>query len=305
LANSADTAFRIGGITRTFTAAAILKLVGEKKISVDDPLNKYLPETSGKKNGRITIHQLLAESSGIPDYIPTWRTAWKMSFGGKKEPPNGGTAGLTRGIISQPCIFEPGSRTEFSHSNSMILGQVIERVEKKPFTAWMRSWLESLSLRRTGFDIAAENTASGRAFGYPLFPNIDPRSWKKPAQRKVADDIHPEWNLSASSMYSTTHDLARWLDIIVQKEALARPERDKLFARHFNKTENQWVGYGWNIYNVGNLDIVAQVGASTGFYSILLYIPSRELSVVILSNYGETFSNRQKLLQELLTAVTL
>jgi len=305
LANSPDTAFRIGGITRTFTAAAILKLIGEKKLSVDDPLQKHLPETFGKKNGRITIHQLLTESSGIPDYILTWRTAWKMSFGGKKEPPKGGSASLIKGIISQPSAFEPGSRTEFSHSNSMILGQVLERVEKKPFTVWMRSWLESLSLQRTGFDIATENTASSRAFGFPLFPNIDPRSWKKPPQRKAADDTHPEWNVSAASMYSTTHDLSRWLDVIVSEEALAKPERDKLFAHHINKTENQWTGYGWSIYNIGSIDVVVQAGAATGFYCILLHVPSRELSVVILSNYGETISNRQKLLKELLTAVTL
>jgi CubicO group peptidase (beta-lactamase class C family) len=305
LANSPETSFRIGGITRTFTAAAVLKLAGERKIDLNDPIEKYLGERNPKSLSQITIHHLLSESSGIPDYLPTLKTAWKMNFGGKKNPPSEGSEGLVRSILAGRSTFEPGARSEFSHSNTMLLGKIIERVEKTSFSVWMRSWLTSLGLQHTGFNIDSEAADSTKALGLDLYPQFDPRSWIRPPQRFTPELRNSEWDLSASSMHSTTRDLAAWVNALVADRALGTSEREKMFTRHIAKGNNQWSGYGWNIQTIGDVETYVQVGAAPGFYAILIHVPTKDLTAAFLSNYGETPAERQKILRDLLAAVAI
>ena len=305
LANSPETSFRIGGVTRTFTAAAILKLVEEGKIDLNDPIQKYFGEAAPRSLSKVTIHHLLTESSGIPDYLPTWKTSWKMNFGGKKNPPAGGSDGLVRSIFARGSTFEPGSRSEFSHSNAMLLGKILERVEKNGFAPWMRSWLTSLGLQHTGFDIDTEAPDSTKALGLDLYPQFDPRSWIRPPQRFTPELRNSEWDLSASSMHSTTRDLTAWVNTLVAGRAIKASEKDKMFTRHIAKGANQWTGYGWNIQAIGEVEAYVQVGASPGFYAILIHVPSKNLTATFLSNFGETPAKRQKLARDLIAAVTM
>jgi CubicO group peptidase (beta-lactamase class C family) len=300
LPNAADTCFKIGGITRSFTVAGILKLISEEKISLDDPMTKFFPESKGRVIGRATVQNLLSYTSGMPDHLRSWRLAWGMKFG-EETPPKDGAEGVIHSILSEPAAFAPGKRVEFSNSAYMILGQIVEKVRGEPYTVWMRRFLDELGLKQTGFAIEAETTESIRAVGYePLF-SLDPRSLLSSFKRAPAQYRNTGWDLGASSMYSSGRDLQRWLDIINGDDFLPDPLQELLNTPVVRMNQSKAMGIAWELLETNGATLQAQVGAARGFYSITLRNPSTLSSIVVLSNFGESPTFRAKLLTDLAT----
>jgi CubicO group peptidase (beta-lactamase class C family) len=123
--NQPDTHFRIGSVTKQFTAALVLQLVEEGKIKLDGKITDYLPDYRKDTGGKVTIHQLLNHTSGIPDY--THRPDFSAEI--SRNPYR--VADFVKKFASGDLEFEPGSKFNYSNSGYSVLGAIIERVTWK------------------------------------------------------------------------------------------------------------------------------------------------------------------------------
>ncbi len=183
----ADTVYRIGSLTKAFTAAAILSLADRGKLSLDEPAAPYLPPFAWSH--AITIRDLLAQRSGIASYTDDRR----LDRYGAYTPEQ-----LLSAAALQPPEFEPGARFGYSNTNYVALGAIIERVTRMPYAAYLQSAvLEPLGLRHTRY-----GDQTGQARGY--------------ARNALEFPVRPSstsYAFSAAGMTSDVPDLLRWLNV--------------------------------------------------------------------------------------------
>ena len=192
--NTPETKFRIASVTKQFTAMLIMQMVQEGKISLDAPITKYLPNYRKDTGDKVTIHQLLNHTSGIPDYL---RLA-KFRKIDTKNPYS--LDEFVQYLCSDDLDFDPGTQWRYSNSGYMILGNVIAKVSGK--TYWQvldDKILGPLEMKNTGYDSTTpllKNRASGYGKTLENYVNADYYDMSIP--------------YASGSMYSTTKDLMLW-----------------------------------------------------------------------------------------------
>lgn len=195
-----DTVFRLASITKQFTAAATLLLVDEGRISLDDRLSRYVPELA--QADQVTIYQLLAQTSGIPDYAADPELAATRSVARTPAQMLGRIAALTPAFE-----FEPGTRWAYSNSNYALLGLVIERVSGRDLQTFYRERLFGpAGMTATVFDDPAD-VVPGRAAGYR-------RAKDAPAGFRNAHWLSPTIPGAAGGVRGTAGDLVRWSEAL-------------------------------------------------------------------------------------------
>ena len=262
LADAPDTKFRIGSLTKQFTAAAILLLQQDGKLSVGDPVSRYLPDTPPAW-ADITLAELLGHTSGIPDFTrdPTF-AAWNQTSHTRAE--------VLARFRDKPLEFKPGSRFDYSSSGYELLGAVIEKVSGKSYATFLRERIfEPLGMRDTGLDRDGVVVAR-HAIGY----RGSPGGALTPA---LGPSVNVAW--SAGALYSTTDDLLRWESGLFGGRLLS-PASLKLM------TTPGLGGYGMGVIvsKIDGLTLVWHPGIIDGFGSCLLYAPDRRVTVAVLGN---------------------
>jgi CubicO group peptidase (beta-lactamase class C family) len=250
--NNLETVFRIGSVTKTFTAAATELLSEHGLLDLDDPLSRFLPDFP--RAGEITIRQLLAHRSGVqnPDYLD--------SFGERI-----GIEALVRRIASKPLRFDPGSQNAYSSGGYNLLAGVIEKASGGTYHDFLlRQIAEPLGLTATGHP--TEGT-SGLATGHVPGP---PPAWMQPVPWS---DI-TGFSLGSGSLYSSAPDLWSWGRAVAEERA--------------GRWKDLPWPYGWGRVEIGEHRGIEQTGAVTGFMSNLLVFPDSDVIVVALHNleYG-------------------
>jgi len=145
--NEPDTKFRLGSITKQFTAALILQLVEQGKIKLDGKVSDYLPDYRKDTGARMTIHQLLSHTSGVPNY-----TAQPGFFANISRNPFK-VDDFVKKYASGDLEFEPGAKFNYSNSGYFILGAIIEKVTGKPYEKVLQEKiLDPLGMKNTGYD---------------------------------------------------------------------------------------------------------------------------------------------------------
>jgi CubicO group peptidase (beta-lactamase class C family) len=268
--NAPGVKYRIGSLTKQFTAAAILLLQQDGRLSVDDPLARYLPDTPPAW-ARISLAELLGHTSGIPDLTrdPTF-AAWSRRARTWPE--------VLARFRDEPLNFEPGGRFEYSSSNYELLGAVIERVSGKSYGEFLRDRIfKPLGMRDTGLD--RDGLAlSRRARGY-VFQRDGA------LVRAVSSSMSVPW--SAGGMYSTSDDLLRWEAGLFGGRLLSATTLSRMTTPGLG-------GYGMGVF-VGDADglrVIAHGGDIEGFHSFLIYVPQRRLTVVVLGNVEDPSPDR-------------
>lgn len=204
--NTFDTKFRIGSITKQFTAAAILQLVEKNKLSLTDGVCKFVtpcPEAWQP----VTIHHLLAMSSGIPSFtsLPEFREIRVKDL--KPEE----TVALVSG---SPLKFAPGDQFEYSNTNYVLLGTIIEKLSGKSYEKFLAdSIFKPLKLTNTGYDHGKERIA-GSALGYSMKDN-------KVVPADKASMLIP---YAAGGLYSTVSDLYKWQSALLNGRVFKKKE---------------------------------------------------------------------------------
>jgi CubicO group peptidase (beta-lactamase class C family) len=163
--NTPDTKFRLGSITKQFTATVILQLVEQGKIKLNGKLSDYLPEYRKDVGDKVTIHHLLTHTSGIPSYTSQPGFAENVSRNPYKVDE------FVKKYASGNLEFEPGSKFLYNNSGYFLLGAIIERVTGKPYEQVLKENIfDPLGMKNTGYD-HYDTIIPKRATGYSKTPD--------------------------------------------------------------------------------------------------------------------------------------
>lgn len=267
-----DDNFRIASISKTFTATAILQLVDEKKLSLDDTLEPFV---AGIPNGdKITIRNLLGMQSGIYDF--TADDGFEKAFG--ENPTLPWTPQQAVDIMKQrPADFEPGTKTVYCDSNYILLGLILEKVTGKTAAEVIN---EQVVAKLPG--LANTNFPTGISVPdpHPTAYTPDPADPSKP--QLIVDDVNPQVGWTAGAMTSTLDDLEAWGRELTD-ETLLSPElkRERLQSNRIDGAPIN-LGYGLGVMTIN--DLVGHNGAILGYSSIVLRLPNEDATFVALGN---------------------
>jgi CubicO group peptidase (beta-lactamase class C family) len=263
--NTVDTRYRIGSITKQFTAAAILQLADENKLGLDDLISKYLPGLPASW-GLATIRQLLSHTSGIPSYTsPDDSDAKLMPV--KHTPQE-----LIDLLKDVPLNYEHGTKFKYNNMGYVLLGRIIETVSGMSYPDYLeKKLLKPLNLRNSGYD-------DGRVVVSQLAQDYTD---------SVDDVVKGRFvNMSntyaAGAMYSTVDDLLAWQQMLIKGKVLSPVSLKAMFTdggHHY--------GFGWVVRENLSRKLYEHGGNVGAYSSLLAYYPDDKLTVIVLSNYGD------------------
>jgi CubicO group peptidase (beta-lactamase class C family) len=219
--NTSATVYRIGNLSRPFTAASILLLERQGKLSVQDSICTYIDDCPAAW-APVTLHHVLSDSSGIPSYNEM--QGCRELIGAQVAPD-----ALIALVRDRPLRFTPGARWDLSQTNYALLGMVIERVSGQPYETFLQEQiLTPLGMTATGY----RGQPDGLATGYTVYNAGMP-----------ADAFEPTAAFAGYGLYSTVDDLYRWDQALFTDGLLAPAEREVMHSAHVN--EGPWyLGYG-------------------------------------------------------------
>ena len=259
--NSPETRFRLGSITKQFTAMAVLLLEEQGKLKTTDAVCGFVEGCPEAWKG-ITIHHLLTHTSGIPNFTSFPEYARTMAMA---SPP----AETLKRFRDKPLEFAPGSKMSYSNSGYVLLGFIIEKVSGTSYEAYLRAnVLGPLGMNDTGYDWNSTVLAR-RASGYESDGKIVKNA-------SLIDMTIPH---AAGSLYSTTLDLVKW-DAALRAGKLLTAES---YRKYFTPGLNDYA-YGWNVKTQDGVEVVSHGGGINGFATMILRVPARNLVVATLSN---------------------
>ena len=256
---------RIASITKTFTATAVLQLVDAGRLSLDDPLEAYVP---GVINGTLaSIRDLLAMQSGIPDYTANQAFADRFTA----DPTMPWSDADTLAVIAEAPgpDFAPGERCAYCDSNYALLGMVAQAVTGEPAGALITSSvIQPLGLKATLYPTDAAIPTPHPTGYVPDLPDPTQPFDNAAHPPRVVDDVNPAVASTAGAIISTLDDLQTWGTELVAG-TLLRPETQaqRLQFRRFDGVPID-AGYGLGVMNVN--EFVGHDGAIFGFSSVVL-----------------------------------
>ncbi len=261
--NTVDTKFRIGSVTKQFTAACILQLAEHGKLSTDDKLTKYIPEYP--KGDSITIHMLLNHTSGITNYtnLPEFwpKAVLPLSIDS-----------MIALFKNKPFDFSPGSKWNYSNSGYFLLGVIVEKASGKKFNEYLNENITTkLGLKNTSLD-RLDSVLAFRAQGYD---KNQQGVWSH------AMYISMEAPYSAGAMVSTVDDLYKWTKALHNNQVLSAASTKKMITPYMNN-----YGYGIGIDSLKSHQRISHNGGIPGFVTNLSYYPADDVCVVVVSNNG-------------------
>ncbi len=259
--NSPTTKFRLGSVTKQFTAACVLLLQQKGKWKVSDPVKKYLPDAPAAWD-KITLFHLLTHTSGIPSFtgFPDYRDSEAKTTTPEE---------LVKRFRDRPLEFEPGSKWNYSNSGYVLLGYLIEKVSGQTYQKFLQdNILTPLGMKDSGYD---SNSAiiPRRASGY------------SPSKDGVvnAGFINMTIPFSAGGLYSTTEDLLKWERGLFGGGVLSA---DSLKEMTTPFKENY--AFGLSVSTPNGRKKIDHGGGIEGFNTELAYWPDGQLSVIVLGN---------------------
>jgi CubicO group peptidase (beta-lactamase class C family) len=286
IANTTDTKFRIGSVTKQFTAVSILLLAEQGKIELDAPIASYLEDTPEAWEA-ITVRNLLRHTSGIPNV-----TALEV-FEEKKYLPISQDELI--GLFSAlPLEFVPGSEFSYSNSGYVLLSRIVENVSGESLADFYRTNIfDPLGMEATGIDVSAQILPK-RAEGYsPAGDDVNV------INAPYADMGIPT---GAGALYSTTGDLLKWQRGLFGGKVLSEASlAEYLTPAEFEAFAGDRYALGVLIDRTGNDSFYWHGGGIEGFNAWLGYDPARETTVVVLANLNGGAAN--KIGEQLMTLV--
>jgi len=258
--NSEKTIFQVGSITKQFTAAIILQLQEKNKLSVKDNLSKYI---SDYPNGeKITIENLLTHTSGIFNYTND-ETFMKTASGKPISPEH-----LIDLFKNKPLNFQPGEKYNYSNSNYVLLGYIIEKITGRSYFDVVRENIfQPLHMDHSGFDFKGL-VSPDKAIGYL-------RLTAKTSQPAAIFDSSVAY--AAGALYTTVDDLYKWDRGLYGNEILSDASIGQAFRPHLSN-----YGYGWIIDTVYGKKVVMHDGGIFGFESFIARVPADETCIIYL-----------------------
>ncbi|QBY04460.1 serine hydrolase [Thalassotalea sp. HSM 43] len=270
IANNKDTVFRIGSISKQFTAVAILMLMEQEKLKLGDRIDLYVSDLV-EDTAAVTIEQLLNHTSGIPSYtgMPNWLTQMKQD----KSPTE-----MLAYFKDAPLEFTPGSQFKYNNSGYFLLGMIIEKVSGQSYEAFIEENIFTPLGMKESYYGHPKEVVVNRATGYEFHGK-----WQN------SDYISMTQPYAAGSLLSSVGDLALWIDAVNSYKFISKQTTQKAHTKTvLSNGEEVDYGYGWSLSSVRGSESIAHGGGINGFITYSQYIPSQDLYVAVLSNHMHT-----------------
>lgn len=268
--NAPDTKFRLGSITKQFTSTLILQLVEQGKIKLDGKLSDYLPDYRKDTGTKVTIHNLLSHTSGIPSYtsLPGFfqnvsRNPFTVDEFIKKH-------------ASGDLEFEPGTKFVYDNSGYFLLGAIIEKVTGKPYDQVLKENIfDPVGMKNSGYDRWG-TILNKRATGYARTP----RGFQTAAYLDMSIPY------AAGSLYSTVEDLFLWDQALYGEKILSAKSKELMFKPNLNN-----YGYGFVITKATlapptklAVPVIQHNGGINGFSTTIVRMTNEKRVIVLLDN---------------------
>ena len=258
--------YALGSVSKQFTAAAILLLQEEGKLSLDDPVSKFSPGLTRGDN--VTVRQVLSHTSGYQDF---WPQDYVMPMMLKAATPQS----IVDRWGKQQLDFEPGSRWQYSNTNYTIAGMILEKAAGMPYYEFIRTRiLNPLGMTSAmNFDVNPHVTGAVGYLRYALGP------------LRPAPDAGAGWMWAAGELAMTASDLAKW-DIAMINRSLLKPESYRALETDVRLNNGVGTGYGLGVdlaMSNGHF-LVEHSGEVSGFTSENYVFPDDSAAIVVLTN---------------------
>jgi len=267
-----ETKFRIGSISKQFTAAAILKLQEDGKLSVQDKLSQFLPDYP--RGDEVTLHHLLTHISGIHSYTSKQDFMKTVTVEIKTEE-------LVDSFKDDTFDFDPGEKQSYCNSGYFLLGHIVEKVSGKSLGDYLKeTFFDPLNMKDTGmhrWSLVLDHEATGYSY--------------------VGGKVQKarNWDMSraggAGALYSTVGDLYRWNEALFDGQVVNESSLKVAFTpARLNSGEiataagSRGYGYGWGFDEIRGMKLISHGGGLDGFSSYLMRLPEKNLTVTVLAN---------------------
>ncbi|MEM7103966.1 MAG: serine hydrolase [Bacteroidota bacterium] len=271
--NKPDTRFRIGSITKQFTAVLVLQMMEEGQIELDATISEYLPWYRKDIGEKVTIHQLLNHTSGIPSY--TNRDFFEEASRDYYAPKD-----FVEKYCSKDFEFQPGEQFRYNNSGYFILGAIIEEISGHSYEKMLHKKIfKPLGMANTGYDNHG-TIITNRASGYE----------KDGTGLINAPYLDMALPYAAGSMYSTVEDLYTWDQALYDTKILSQKSKDLMFSKTVDAFGAHY-GYGWVIREINlpgdkSFKIIEHGGGINGFNTIIFRIVNTKDLIVLFNNTG-------------------
>lgn len=261
IAHTPETKFRIGSVTKQFTAACVLLLAERGKLAIDDPLGKFIP-SAPEAWKPVTLRQLLSHTGGIPNF--TEDPGYEMNRLRPETP-----AQTMAHLAARPLDFPPGEKYKYSNTGYVLLGWVIEIASGQSYETFLRENIfQPLGMNDSGYD-SSTAVIPQRAAGYVPGP-------KGPANAPYID-MHVPY--AAGAIYSTPADLLRWTEALFGGKVLSAASLEQMTTpvmHHY--------AFGLEVMTDKGRKVISHNGGIEGFNAQLNYYPESKVTVIVLAN---------------------
>lgn len=276
-----ETNFRLASLSKQFTAMAVQILIERKKLNLENKLTDLFPDYPAYGN-KVSVRQLLTHTAGIPDHEkPLYRTI---------RPGDEPTMIEALEVLKNrpDPLFLPGSKYQYSDAGYVLLALIIEKVSGFPYREFLQRNIFA-PLEMHGSDVLDQTKPKirNRALGYKTLPKNKFRLFDYDPLNYIVGD---------EGVYSSLEDMIKWSrawdkEILVSQKTLNKAlVPQQLLNGKFGKA-----GFSWLFVNYRGIKIIYQDGSWVGFRNIILKIPGKKLTVVILSNRTDLNTEKQKI----------
>jgi len=259
--------YSIGSISKQFTAAAVLLLQEQKKLSLDDPVSKYFPDLT--RANEVTLRELLSHTSGYQDYYPQDYVPKFMV-----QPTT--AQHIMDAWAKKPLDFNPGTRWQYSNTNYVIAGAIVEKITGHPlFDLLKQKVFDPLGMKSV-IDTDRNSLTAGDAVGYFRYASGPP---------------HPEtkegsgWLSAAGELSMTIEDLLRW-DISLMNQSVLKADSYRQMETEVQLKDGVGTQYalGLDVFNRGARRVLQHGGEVTGFTAMNMVLPDDRIAIAVLTN---------------------
>lgn len=258
--NTSNTKFRIGSVTKTFTATIIMQLIEENKLTLKTPLSDFYPKIPNAK--KITIEHLLRHRSGLFNYTDSEDF---LSWYTKPET----KAGYLKKFITNGTVFQPNKKAAYSNTGYTLLGYIVEDIEKKKFSEVLKTRLFiPYNLENTSFRLVGKlDIDKGEALSYKMNSTI-----------ALSKEHHMSRSSGAGGILSTPKDLNIFFNLLFSRKVVSNKSLTKM------KKIIDGFGIGLEKYSLLDLEMFGHDGSIDEFRSIVTFFPKENVSLAYISN---------------------
>lgn len=279
--NSAQTRYRIGSMTKAFTASVVMRLVQEGRLRLDDSLGDFIDGLPPGTARAVTIRHLLTHTSGLQVFyrIPDFDRVWLYESPSLED--------LVRTVARHPLEFEPGSRYAYRNIGYIALGVVVESVSGRPFED---------ELRRTVIRPAGLNDTDLEDGG-EIVPNLAQGYAGSDGAWRKGSVIDPDLLFTAGGIHATARDVLGFILALTEGRILTEDMLKQMWKPRVPESDDpddgRAYGFGWHLDRLRlpgvatRLDIIEHGGDVTSFESLLTIVPAIDAVIVLLHNHGE------------------